>query len=1060
MSGAVTLVTGDRVTVAGNGQVVSVVPAPSRPGAGFLTDRAKGHLTVIPTDLAGEVAAGRIDRRLFDVTALIEAGYDDARSTTIPLIVTYAGSGASGRSAVAQGKVEPIRELPAIGASALRVPKSGASTFLAGVSANQRLKAGVEKIWLDARLHPTLDQSVPQIGAPAAWQAGFTGKGVTVAVLDTGIDATHPDLADRVVDARNFTDEAAGDSFGHGTHVASTIAGTGAASAGRYRGVAPDASLLDGKVCAADGCSTSAILAGMQWAAVEKKADVINLSIGGHDTPELDPVEEAVNTLTAQTGVLFVIAAGNSGPSAGSIDSPGSADAALTVGAVDKQDELADFSGRGPRTGDGAIKPDIVAPGVDIVAAKAKDSLIGEPVGDQYLRLSGTSMATPHVAGAAALLRQQHPAWKAVQLKGVLMGSAKPLAEAGGFAQGAGRVDVAKAIKQNVLAQPTSVTFGLAQWPHTDDAPISRQLTYQNASNAPVTLSLQSILTGPGNVTAPASALTLSQSSLTIPAGGTGSVSIVSNTRHDGVDGTYTGRVTATGSDGSITTVPIAVTKEIESYDLIISHVNSTGAPAAAGVTEILNPATYDRHQVDAAEGPATLRLPKGSYFVAGAIFETPDLHYLVQPTLQLTRKTVVVVDARKTKRVTSTVAQGGAREVLVAADATLKQDGSDVLSSTATTAVGQSLFTGPLGGPAAAPYELASTITTQLAVPSANGPLVDPAITYGLVSSRQGRFFAGLHRVVKDSELAKVIAHHSSQVKDSTMSKILLGTAPGQSIGFAVPYTYALPSKTTHFLEGGGNVWWTSMTEIQPDGDGSIASLSSTESTVNAGTTYRQRWNEAVFGPSFATTHAAMRYGNSLSFALPMYSDQADHPGNSSTDAVALKLYRDGNLFAESTNERLFPADEAPTGPADFKLTASFERSTSPLSTKIDASWTFRSQQASPDGEALPLWAVRYLPTVDDHNTVERQRVSELPLLLQQQSDAKPGTITAVKVQVSGDNGKTWTKATISKTATNHYLARFVTPTGAHQLSLRTDATDSAGNTTRQTILGAYALR
>ena len=141
------------------------------------------------------------------------------------------------------------------------------------------------------------------------------------------------------------------DTVGHGTHVASTIAGSGAASGGKYRGVAPDATLLFGKVCENDGCTDSAILAGMQWAAVEQHAAVVNMSLGGGDTPEVDPLEEAVETLTAQTGTLFVIAAGNDGVD-GSVGSPGTADAALTVGAVDRDDELADFSSRGPRVGD------------------------------------------------------------------------------------------------------------------------------------------------------------------------------------------------------------------------------------------------------------------------------------------------------------------------------------------------------------------------------------------------------------------------------------------------------------------------------------------------------------------------------------------------------------------------------------------------------------------------------------------------------------------------------------------------------------------------------------
>ncbi|MFC6087666.1 S8 family serine peptidase [Saccharothrix lopnurensis] len=128
------------------------------------------------------------------------------------------------------------------------------------------------------------------------------------------MDGDHPDLAGREVAERNFSAEPdAVDRAGHGTHVAATIAGGGA----RYRGVAPDARVLDGKVCeASGGCRESAILAGMEWA-VEQGADVVNLSLGYQDSPGVDPLEETVNALSARTGALFVVAAGNAGPSPG-----------------------------------------------------------------------------------------------------------------------------------------------------------------------------------------------------------------------------------------------------------------------------------------------------------------------------------------------------------------------------------------------------------------------------------------------------------------------------------------------------------------------------------------------------------------------------------------------------------------------------------------------------------------------------------------------------------------------------------------------------------------------
>ncbi|WP_436757695.1 S8 family serine peptidase [Streptosporangium sp. V21-05] len=193
---------------------------------------------------------------------------------------------------------------------------------------------------------------MPRTGAPAAWARGLDGTGVKVAVLDSGIDDTHPDLAGKIAGRSNFVPDYEGDDDlnGHGTHVASTLAGTGAATGGRYRGVAPGATLLDGKVCfdyGGDGlCPESSILEGMQWA-VASGAKVVNLSLGAPDAPGVDPLEAAVDGLTDRYDALFAVAAGNRGL-ARTIGSPASADAALAVGAVTKTGEVDSYVQQGP----------------------------------------------------------------------------------------------------------------------------------------------------------------------------------------------------------------------------------------------------------------------------------------------------------------------------------------------------------------------------------------------------------------------------------------------------------------------------------------------------------------------------------------------------------------------------------------------------------------------------------------------------------------------------------------------------------------------------------------
>src|SRR5262249_50823736 len=150
------------------------------------------------------------------------------------------------------------------------------------------------------RVHATIDPWVAQIHAPEAWAAGYDGAGTTVAVLDTGYDPTHPDLAGIVTGTANFTTDASVvDGNGHGTHVASTIAGTGAASAGLHGGVAPGARLAIGKVLDASGTGQDSwVLAGMQWA-VASGADVVNMSLGGDVGDGTDPLSRAIDELSA-----------------------------------------------------------------------------------------------------------------------------------------------------------------------------------------------------------------------------------------------------------------------------------------------------------------------------------------------------------------------------------------------------------------------------------------------------------------------------------------------------------------------------------------------------------------------------------------------------------------------------------------------------------------------------------------------------------------------------------------------------------------------------------------
>ncbi|MBN1217916.1 MAG: S8 family serine peptidase [Anaerolineae bacterium] len=308
-----------------------------------------------------------------------------------------------------------------------------------------RQQEDVEQIWPDLPVHTWLNVSVPKVEAPKVWTAGFKGTGIKVAVVDTGIDETHADVAGRVMASKSFVGDSTRDDNGHGTHVASTIAGNGSKSDGKYMGVAPEAHLYIAKVLRADGSgSMSSVMAGIEWAVLEQKVQVINLSLGGSGSCDgTDALSTLCDEAVLQGDVVMCVAAGNSGPGSQTIGPPGCARYVITVGAVDDNDRIARFSSRGP-TADGRVKPDIVFPGVGIVAAQAAGTRLGVVIEEGYVSSDGTSMATPHASGVAALLRQARPELTAEQVKTQMLAGAINIGALPNE-QGAGRGDAYRA---------------------------------------------------------------------------------------------------------------------------------------------------------------------------------------------------------------------------------------------------------------------------------------------------------------------------------------------------------------------------------------------------------------------------------------------------------------------------------------------------------------------------------------------------------------------------------------------------------------------------------------
>ncbi|WP_243707506.1 S8 family serine peptidase [Micromonospora sp. KC606] len=1068
---SITLVTGDRVTVTTGGKA-AVQPGPGREKLRFLVRRERGRLSVVPQDAVALIRANRVDRRLFDVTELISAGYDDARRDDLPLLVSYA-SGAARSGVAALPGTRVTRDLPAIGGASLTTGKSSVgavwSTVTTG-SSGARLGAagGVERIWLDGRRQLTLDHTVPQIGAPAAWSAGLTGKGVTVAVLDTGVDATHPDLAGKVGEARNFSQvDDTRDTVGHGTHVAATIAGSGAASGGRYKGVAPDATLLDGKVCEDTGCSESAILAGMQWAAVDRRAAVINMSLGGWDSPEVDPLEEAVGTLTEQTGTLFVIAAGNDGTD-GSVGSPASADAALAVGAVDRDDELADFSSRGPRVGDDALKPEITAPGVDVVAARSAHGQIGDPVGDRYVSLSGTSMATPHVAGSAALLAQRHPDWKAGQLKSTLMAAAKPHPAQTAYQQGAGRVDLTRAITQQVTTDPASVSFGRALWPHHDDEPVTRKVAWRNTGPAPVTLDLTVQASGPGGKAAPNGMFTLGTQRITVPAGGRAETTVTADTRLGDADGYWTGRILAR-SGTAVAVTPLAVHREVESYTVTIKHLGREGTPDGAGGSTLVGLAGFSMHDGYAPDGVAEVRVPKGRYGL-NTVFvepnpdgETAHLAQLSQPELVIDRDRELTVDVRRTKPVTMTVPQADAQLGLAGVNADFRADNGDSYSFSLLADSFDNLATGQLGDTVSAD-RFVSSIDGQWAE---RGGKHSPYL-YALSEAFPGRLPTGFVRNYRQADLATV-KHIFRDIYPGLQAERLVFADNGYNTGgWAMVLPTDVPGERVEHYSVNRMRWTSELFFGTPSPDGPWlefqAGLTSPATAHKIRRTVHETWGAAPLGPSTLPKRwifpSVGRAGDTILAMVPLFSDAAGHVGGSVTDKARTALWRNGKLVGETTDVG-YGEFEVPAAAADYKLTVSATRSLTDLSTAVESTWTFRSKHAAgADAVALPVSAIRFRPRLAADNSAPAGQTLTIPIDVRRQDGAGTARVKSLTVDASFDGGKTWVKAGVVQVPRHGWSAVVKHPATTGHVSLRATAQDTDGNTVTTRIIQAYRLK
>ncbi|WP_312832593.1 S8 family peptidase [Sedimentibacter saalensis] len=309
----------------------------------------------------------------------------------------------------------------------------------------------VEFISYDSKVFAVMDVARSVVGADLITNTKYTGKNITVAIIDTGI-SPHADLVyptNRIVGFKDFVNKEtrAYDDNGHGTHCAGILAGNGYSSKGKYKGIAPEANILSVKVLDESGNgNTSDILSTVQWIIENRevyKTRIINFSLGAiaQYRERRDPLVKAANR-AIDNNFIVVAAVGNSGPMRNTILSPATSRYVISVGALDdgrtvetNDDSIAEFSSRGP-TLDRVRKPDLIAPGVNIMSLSNKNLT-------SYTTLSGTSMSAPMVSGAAALLLNENPNYTHYDIKRKLLNACTKI-KASSIEQGAGILDISR----------------------------------------------------------------------------------------------------------------------------------------------------------------------------------------------------------------------------------------------------------------------------------------------------------------------------------------------------------------------------------------------------------------------------------------------------------------------------------------------------------------------------------------------------------------------------------------------------------------------------------------
>jgi hypothetical protein len=476
--------------------------------------------------------------------------------------------------------------------------------------------------------------------------------------------------------------------------------------------------------------------------------------------------------------------------------------------------------------------------------------------------------------------------------------------------------------------------------------------------------------------------------------------------------------------------------------------------------------------------GKTRLRLPPGRYHLEATVLsgsaEDPDFHTVVRPLITLDRDVSVTIDARATRPVTVEAPRAGAR--LALADLAYRRNGA-----TPTRVLESGILSRRLDdthtahqGPEVGPDEMVDRVHTQWARPDGTGGFADTPYVYGLYWLTRGRYLTGFTGRVGSGDLATVRSRHLAQADDG--GEVRRSFAPSSSTvggfgGWSVGIPFTTPSTVTAHLMAEGVRWSGSLAHTSGTGRSAVEQswLSAPPQAYTAGQAYDEGWNAAVLGPALAvsapgTPPAVARHGNRIVVAVPMYADQAGHLGGSRTDRASTTLYR--GRGREWT--KVAATDEVGSGEfvvasrrATYQLVTSATRSGfADLSTRVKASWTFRSARAPRSGQALPVSVVRFAPPVDARNHVSGRAATLVPVTVQTQLGKPHLGVRSLSVHASTDDGRSWEPVRFLHRPHGERVAVIPHPADPAYVSLRSRVVDLHGNESEQTVIRAYAVR